>query len=215
MNPASSPDYSPELHRLIAQAGLSSVSELSQKAGVSEWQLTRLRRGLALKTRVDLLLKISQGLNISLEELLATFAPTAVSNTRKSESGIDQEYQHLQAQMEQQRETLMEAFQADSLQRLESWLLQWPTAAYRAQQNPQLAAVKLLPLLHPVEQLMQQWGVEAIALVGSQVPYDPQYHQLMGGVVEPGEPVVVRYTGYRYREKLLFRAKVSPVSSSL
>jgi DNA-binding Xre family transcriptional regulator len=211
MNPSSSPDYSPELHRLMAQAGLSSLSELSQKAGVSEWQLTRLRRGLALKMRVEVLLKMSQGLNISLEELLATFAPTAASNTRKSESGIDREYQHLQAQMEQQRETLMEAFQADSLQRLESWLLQWPTAAYRAQQNPQLAAVKLLPLLHPVEQLMQQWGVEAIALVGSQVRYDPQYHQLMGGVVEPGELVVVRYTGYRYREKLLFRAKVSPL----
>jgi transcriptional regulator with XRE-family HTH domain len=211
MNPSSSPDYSPELHRLMEQAGLSSVSELSHKAGVSERQLIRLRRGLALKTPVDILLKISQGLNISLEELLATFAPTAVSNTQKSVSGIEQEYQHLQAQMEQQRETLMEAFQADSLQRLESWLLQWPTAAYRAQQNPQLAAIKLLPLLHPVEQLMQQWGVEAIALVGSQVAYDPQYHQLMGGVVEPGEPVVVRYTGYRYREKLLYRAKVSPV----
>ncbi len=211
MNLSSSPDYSPELQRLIQQAGLSSLSELSQKAGVSEWQLIRLRRGLALKTQVEVLLKISQGLNISLEELLATFAPNGISTATTSNEAIDGEYQRLQRQMEQQRETLMQAFHTESLQILESWLLQWPTAAYRAQQNPQLAAIKLLPLLHPIEQLMQQWGVEPIAHVGSQVQYNPQYHQLMGGVVEPGETVVVRYTGYRYREKLLYRAKVSPL----
>ncbi|MGB3404260.1 MAG: helix-turn-helix domain-containing protein [Microcoleaceae cyanobacterium] len=211
MNSSSSPDYSPELQRLMQQAGLYSLSELSRKAGVSERQLIRLQRGLALNTRVDILLKISQGLNISLEELLLTFAPTTVSTLQNSQSGVELEYQRLQQQIEQQGETLRETFQIESLQVLESWLLQWPTVAYRAQQNPQLAAVKLLPLLHPIEQLMQQWGVEAIATVGSQVAYDPQYHQLMEGNVQPGEPVLVRYTGYRYREKLLYRAKVSPV----
>ena len=101
--------------------------------------------------------------NISLEELLATFAPNGISTATTSNEAIDGEYQRLQRQMEQQRETLMQAFHTESLQILESWLLQWPTAAYRAQQNPQLAAIKLLPLLHPIEQLMQQWGVEPIA----------------------------------------------------
>ncbi|MGB3533488.1 MAG: helix-turn-helix transcriptional regulator [Microcoleaceae cyanobacterium] len=211
MNQSAFIDYGPELQRLLLQAGLSSVSDLSQVAGVSQWQLIRLQRGLALKTHVDILLKISRGLNISLEQLLATFAPTAVSQSAVSESELNQEYLRLQQQIQQQQESLMQEFQAESLQVLESWLLQWPTAAYRAQQNPQLAAVKLLPLLHPVEVLMQQWGVEAIAPVGSQVPYTPQYHQLMDGVVQPGEPVVVRYTGYRYRDQLLYRAKVSPV----
>jgi molecular chaperone GrpE (heat shock protein) len=211
MNSSSSPDYSPELQRLMQQAGLCTLSELSRTAGVSERQLIRLTRGLALNTRVDILLKISRGLKISLEELLSTFADNTVPTLQKSQSEVELEYQRLQQQMEQSRETLTEAFQIESLQVLESWLLQWPTVAYRAQQNPQLAAVKLLPLLHPIEQLMQQWGVEAIATVGSQVAYNPQYHQLMEGSVQPGEPVLVRYTGYRYREKLLYRAKVSPV----
>jgi molecular chaperone GrpE (heat shock protein) len=97
---------------------------------------------------------------------------------------------------------------------LESWLVQWPTAAYAAQQNQQLPAVRLLPLVRPVEQLLQQWGVEAIASVGSELAYDPHLHQLMEGTAQPGELVRVRYTGYRIGEKLLYRAKVSPIGNT-
>ncbi len=211
MNRSSSSDYSPQLQHLMQQAGLSSLSELSQKAGISEWQLVRLRRGLALQTRVEVLLKISQGLNISLEQLLATFAPATVSTATPTEGNLNQEYDRLQRQMEQQQETLMERFETNSLDCLESWLLQWPTVAHRVQQNPQLAAIKLLPLLRPIEQLVQQWGVEAIASVGSQVAYNPQLHQLIEGNAQVGEAVLVRYTGYRHRGKLLWRAKVSPI----
>ena len=124
---------------------------------------------------------------------------------------LQQEYQRLQQQLEQQRETLMQEFQQSSLQVLESWLVQWPTAAYAAQQNEQLPAVRLLPLIRPVESLLQQWGVEAIAPVGAEVPYDPQHQQLMSGSAQPGDKVRVRYTGYRQGDKLLYRAKVSPV----
>ena len=212
MNPSSSPNYDPQLQHLMRQAGLSNLEQLSQATDVSLWQLIRLKRGLALQTRVDVLLKISQGLNISLEQLLATFAPTTVLTSSDRESSpLHQEYQRLQQEMEQQRETLMAAFEAESLDQLESWLLQWPTVAHRVQQHPQLPAIKLLPLLRPIEQLMQQWGVEMIATVGSQVAYDPQYHQLIEGVAQPGDPVMVRYTGYQHRGKLCYRAKVSPV----
>jgi molecular chaperone GrpE (heat shock protein) len=64
-----------------------------------------------------------------------------------------------------------------------------------------------------VEQLLQEWGVEAIASVGSQIPYDPHLHQLMEGTAQPGETVRVRYIGYRQAKKLLYRAKVSPVGN--
>jgi molecular chaperone GrpE (heat shock protein) len=92
--------------------------------------------------------------------------------------------------------------------------VQWPTAAYAAAQNQQLPAVRLLPLVQPVEQLMQEWGVEANASVGSEIPYDPQWHQLMDGTAAPGEVVKVRYVGYRSAGKLLYRAKVSPISNA-
>ena len=205
------PDYAPQLQRLMQQAGIASDRELSQKAGVSELQLSRLRRGLALQTQADILLKISQALQISLTELLATFAPDSVELENPAPTAIEQEYQRLQATIAQQRSSLMQEFQLSSLQILESWMLQWPTAASTAQKNHALPAVKLLPLLRPVEQLLQHWGVESIAPVGAEIPYNPQQHQLLEGTAQPGEPVKIRYTGYRQGDKLLYRAKVIPV----
>ena len=208
-------DYTLDLQRLMQQAGLSSVKALSQIAGVSELDLIRLRRGLALQMRADTLIKISQGLKISITELLATFAPGSVELPQKSASAIAEEYNHLQTQMQQQQETLIQEFQQQALQILESWMLQWPTAASKAQENPQLSAIKLLPLVRPIEQLLREWGVEAIATVGTSIPYNPQFHQLMEGTAQSGEPVKVRYTGYRQGDKLLHRAKVSPITSKV
>jgi transcriptional regulator with XRE-family HTH domain len=200
----------------MQQAGLSTVEELSQKAGVSQWQIIRLRRGLARQMRVEILLYISQGLNISLVELLATFAPESVSSPKAGSSveELQQEYQRLQTQMKQQQDSQLQEFERSSLEVLEAWLLQWPTVVYKVKQNSKLPAVKLLPLLRPIERLMQQWGVEAIASVGSEVPYNPQMHQLLEGTAQTGETVLVRYTGYRYRGQLLHRAKVSSLPQS-
>jgi DNA-binding Xre family transcriptional regulator len=199
-----------QLQKLMQQVGFSSFKALSKKAGVSERQLLRLRQGKVAQMRVETLLKISQTLQISLTDLLANFGETQVAET----PDLQQEYQRLQAQLEQQRSTLMQEFQQLSLQVLESWMMQWPTAAYAAQQNQQLPAVKLLPLVRPVEQLLAEWGVEKIASVGEEIPYDPQLHQLMESTAQPGELVRVRYTGYRQGEKLLYRAKVSLIGNT-
>jgi molecular chaperone GrpE (heat shock protein)/DNA-binding Xre family transcriptional regulator len=232
-------DYTQLLQQLMQRLGFSSYRQLSQGAGVSEKQLRRLRQGQASQLRGETLLKLSHALQMSVGELLTTFSSgdgleKPLSSTvgghsyaplRDDNSGVDegetaslealrQEYQRLQQQLENQRETVRQEFQQSSLQVLESWLVQWPTAAYAAQQNQQLPAVRLLPLLRPVEQLLQEWGVEAIAAVGSELPYDPQWHQLMEGTAQPGESVKVRYTGYRLAGKLLYRAKVSPISNA-
>jgi molecular chaperone GrpE (heat shock protein) len=58
---------------------------------------------------------------------------------------------------------------------------------------------------------MEAWGLEAIASVGAEVAYNPKLHQLMEGSAEVGAMVRVRFTGYRQGEKLLYRAKVSPL----
>ena len=212
MSESALPDYTSQLQELMQRAGVSSLEELSQNAGVPPLQIIRLRRGLALQTPVGVLLKISHGLKISLTELLSVFAPGSVPDEEKaSEGNLEQEYQRLQTQIEQQRSVLLEEWKQESLHTLESWLLQWPTVVYRVQENPQLPAVKLLRFVSPVEQLMGEWGVEAIAPVGAEVPYEPHLHQLLEGTAKPGQPVIVRYTGYRYGSKLLYRAKVSPV----
>lgn len=124
---------------------------------------------------------------------------------------LRQEYQRLQSQLEQQRLQLQQEFQQTSLHILESWLLFYPAAAYAAQQKPDAPAVKLLPLMRPIEQLIKSWGVEMFAPVGAEVPFEPQYHQLEAGTANPGDPVKIRKPGYRQGEKLLHRAKVTPV----
>ncbi len=204
-------NYTPQLQNLMQNANISSYRELSQKARVSELQLMRLQRGLASQMRVDVLLKISQALGITLTELLTNFAPELVKKLpATSTSTAEKEYKNLQKELEQQKKLLMKEFQHSSLQILESWLQQWPTVVQKAKQNPSLPAVKILPLLRPVEKLMEQWNLESIATVGAEVPFDPQLHQLMEGSVQKGEMVKVRYTGYKQGDKLLFRAKVSP-----
>lgn len=199
-----------KLQELMQQVGVSSLKALSKKAGVSERQLQHLRQGQVAQMRLETLLKISQALQVSLPELLANFGGVQL----EEKPDLQQEYQRLQAQLEQQRSTLMQEFQQLSLQVLESWMMQWPTAAFAAQQNQQLPAVRLLPLVRPVEQLLAEWGVEKIASVGEEIPYDPQLHQLMESTAQPGELVRVRYTGYRQGEKLLYRAKVSLISNT-
>lgn len=198
----------------MQQVGVSSYKQLSRISGVSEKQLRRLRQGQVSQLRVETLLKLSQALKVSVSELLKTFTTPDVEESPETLTALKQEYQRLQQQMAQQREVLLQEFQQSSLQVLESWLIQWPTAAYAAQQNQQLPAVRLLPLVRPVEQLLEQWRVEAIAPVGTELPYDPQLHQLMEGTAQPGELVRVRYTGYRLESKLLYRAKVSPISNA-
>jgi molecular chaperone GrpE (heat shock protein)/DNA-binding Xre family transcriptional regulator len=209
------------LHQLMQQAGIASIRELSQRAGVSERQLFRLQYGLAPKMEVEIFLKLSEALQVPVTQLLDLFCPgSKLSPTLKPQvaasdstvvEALKQEYQRLQRQLEQQQDSLWQTFQQSTLQVLESLLWQLPTAEAAAQQNPQFPALKLLPLLKPLNQLLHQWRVVAIASVGEEVEYDPQWHQLMEGSAEPGDRVRVRYIGYRHHEKLLYRAKVSPV----
>ena len=213
-------DYTDSLQKLMQRVGVSSYKALSKVAGVSERQLRRLRQGELQQMQVAVLLKLSQTLRVPLIELVATFseielgAPITALQAQSQHSLADlkREYERSQAQLAVQRQELWQEFQHSSLQVIESWLLQWPTAAQKARENPELAAVKLLPLVRPIEQLMQQWQVEAIASVGAEVSYDPQLHQLLEGTAQPGEKVKVRYIGYRQAEKLLYRARVSHIS---
>ncbi|MEH2303397.1 nucleotide exchange factor GrpE [Nostoc sp.] len=209
-----------KLQDLMQQVGISSFKALSRAAGVSERQLLRLRQGKLEQMRVEVLLKLSPVLQMPLSELVTTFSTVELLQEKTAPTqellqeiaDLRTEYDRSQQQIEQQQEILLQELQQSSLQLLESLLLQWPTAAQKAQENPQLAAVKIVPLVQkPLEKLLQAWGVEAIAPVGAELPYDPQLHQLMEGTAQPGEKVKVRYTGYLQGEKLLYRAKVSAV----
>lgn len=210
MSGAASRKYAEQLRQMMQRAGIADFKALRLQARVSKQQVLLLRQGLGAQMRLENLQKIAKALQVPPGELLAILLdgePTAVTAAQ-----LQEECDRLRSQLDFQRQELLQEFQRESLQALESWLVQWPTAARAAREKPDLPAERLLPLLRPVEQLLQQWGVEAIAAVGAQVLYDPKEHQLMEGTAEPGDRVRVRYTGYRQGDKLLYRAKVSAVS---
>ncbi|HEY9644544.1 MAG TPA: helix-turn-helix domain-containing protein [Coleofasciculaceae cyanobacterium] len=218
MNPSNS-ELDCLLRSRLQALGIPSFRALSQIAGVSKWQVEQLRKGQAAGMRVDVLHRLSQALQMSLSDLLSAYADLVVEPDPENPSAastlqLKQEYERLQAQLQQQRELLQQEFQQDCLRSLESWLIQFPTLVHAAQHNPQFPSKNFLPFIRPLEQLLHAWGVEAIAPVGAEIPYDPQLHQLLEGSVQAGDLVKVRYTGYRQGEKLLYRAKVSPVQVS-
>jgi len=196
----------------MQRVGIVSFKALASAAGVSQGQIRRLRQGEIAQMRVETVLKLVQVLQVPINVLVKTFSnldPALPQTEDKTIDTLKQEYQRLQNQLAQQRQTLLQEFQLSSLQVLESCLLQLPTFAFKVQQNPEISATKLLPLMRPLEQLLQKWGIEQIAPVGSKLPYNEQLHQLLKGNAQPGDLVTVRYTGYIQGDKLLYRAKVS------
>jgi len=223
-------DHTDHLRSRLQQCGIPSFRALSRVAGVSIWQVTQLRQGKTADMQLKVLSKLSQALHCSLADLLTSFSELTLPNLSEFSSTPDtkpdrvaqpscditqlrQEYDGLQAQLIEQRQALWCEFQQASLQTLESLLLQLPTATYAAQQNPDIPAARLLPLLRPIDQLLSDWGIAAIAPVGTELPYNPQQHHLLDGTAQTGDLVRVRYTGYIQGDRLLYRAKVSPISS--
>ncbi|MFM7875189.1 MAG: helix-turn-helix domain-containing protein [Microcystis panniformis] len=200
-----------KLEQLMAEIGCKNLEELSQLSGLSSWQLQRVCHGLIAKLSSESLVKLANGLQLPVSDLLAHFQiPTIKTEDHSGELKIlEQEYQNLQQKLDQQKEELAAEFQRQSIEAIESWLVQWPTAEAVARKNTDLAAVKILSLVKPIMQLLERWGVQPIDSVGDHVSYDPQIHQLIDGQAEIGTQVLVRYRGYRHGEKLRYRAKVS------
>ena len=218
---------SEQLKELMSAANISSYRALSRQSGVSLWQIELLRAGKGDQMRLKILASLAITLKVSLSSFLKTFELlpevqeveekeiqtgtqpiTSERTAARQLAAIKQEYERLQAQLEKSEEIGRSQVKADALQTLESWLVQWPTIAKRARENEALQAIKVLPFVHPVEQLMNDWGVEAIAPVDAEVDYDPQRHQLVGGTAEAGKTVRVTHSGSLYQDKILHRAKV-------
>jgi molecular chaperone GrpE (heat shock protein) len=227
-SPTDTADYSPQLQSLMQQVEIPSYRALSQVSGVSRSTINAIRQGRLLGLKVETLLKLSHTLQVPLATLVEQFAPqmtplfeapavTASTPAATAETAqvraLKQEYERLQQRLESQQSEIRQAVQLDAIAQIESWLLQWPTAVNAVQQNDTLPASRLLPLVKPLEKLLQSWHITRIGEVGETVAYDPQLHQPMSGVLQPGDLVSIRNVGYRQGEKLLYRAKVKLIGA--
>ena len=201
------------LRLLMKQVGISSFQILSERTGISRRAIDTLRKRNAATLRYADLAKLAEVLQIEVTEVIAKFI--CDSNNPESPiievAALREEYQRLQQKLELQKFELRSQFERETIQQLQSLMLQLPSAAYAAQQNPNMLAKNILPLLRPIDILLQKWGVTAIGAVGKEVDFDSQKHQLMEGSdeIKEGDVAIVRYVGYMQGEKLLYRARVS------
>lgn len=191
------------LQDLMTQNGIENYLELSRKSKVSELQFYRLENNLLDYIPLGVLKKIATTLNIPLslliEKLTNHFDRASLNDTLSIEN-----------------DTLIKEYQQETISILESLLLQLPTVVYAVKNNPDLPANRLLPLLEPINQLLFSWGISSIDRVGDIVDYNPQEHELMDMDNDDHEnisKVEIRYVGYRQQDKLLYRAKVTPVQT--
>jgi DNA-binding Xre family transcriptional regulator len=204
-------DRTLELRELMQQVGITSFQRLAKSTDTSVRSIGKLRSGELATLRWQTLVNISTGLQISPIELIELFGDRSIDPHRQELAIVRQEYQHLQQQLQQQRDTLQTEFQHQSLQIIESFLTYFPTAKHAASHNPDFPASKLFPLIQSIDKLLVHWQITVIGTVGAEIPYDPQWHQPIEGQIAPHELVTVRYVGYRQQDRLIFRAKVSKV----
>jgi transcriptional regulator with XRE-family HTH domain len=201
------------LKNCMDAVGVKSFRALALQSGVSRRQVEWLRQGQVSRLSVQSALRLAATLKLSLSELLHRFGDDCALLPESAPlEDSAQDYQRLEQALAHQKAYLLEHFQSEALNILESLLIQWPTAAHAAQNNPTLPAIRLIPLLKPLEQLLQSWEIEAIASISQIVPYDPTLHQWSAETAPPAvqHPVQVSHVGYRQRERLLYRAKVRP-----
>jgi len=209
-----------KLKQLMQLANVPSLRSLSNSTGISRRAIDKLRTGKAADLKYADLDQLALVLQIDLAQLIKDFIENQTESLpiqdspQKVKSEIQdlrQECQYLQQKLERQAQELRSQFEQETIQQLESLILQLPSAVYAAQNNPQMLAKNILPLLRPLDQLLQKWGIQAIGAVGAEVDYDPQKHQLIeaGTPISQGDRVVIRYVGYSQGEKLLYRARVA------
>lgn len=228
-----------QLRIFMAEANIADEQELSRRSGVSEWQINRLQQGLVHTFPVAIAVKLAESLQLSVDSFLAAFLPQSLVPVEFTPSvtglepapiveeqapepeptpevdeaaiaNLKAEYQRLEEQLATQSEILAEQWQAEALNILESWLLQWSAAASAATQNQEFPAKTLVILTQPFTELLESWEVHPIATVGEYVAYEPQLHQLVKGGfnTQPGDLVQVQNVGYQWGDRLLHRAKV-------
>ncbi|WP_026103434.1 nucleotide exchange factor GrpE [Pseudanabaena sp. PCC 6802] len=225
-------DRTDELRGLMQAAGVPSFRELRDRARISRRAVDTIRQGRAESLKYQDLMRLSQLLKTDLSAFMNIFSNLLsesitddvnyrgagdvistldLNNDISGDMAIEREIEskHLQEKLIQQRQELRAEFEQATLEKLESMLLQLPTAAYAAQNNSAMPARNLIPLLRPLDELLKAWGIERIAQVGERVSYDPHWHELMDGEAEVGSPAIVRYVGYTKQGKLLYRARVS------
>lgn len=122
---------------------------------------------------------------------------------------LRQQCAQLRHQLHQQATQLTADFQDTTFEQLQPLLINYPTAKKMAETDADLPAKNLVALFSPLGNLLETWNIQPIGTVWEQVRFDPQLHQPDVADVIEGEPLYVRFVGYRQGDRILTPARVS------
>ncbi len=123
---------------------------------------------------------------------------------------VREEYDRLRVQAEHDRAGAASAGFDALARRLAPLLSQLATMQALAESERPLRAEDVLRLFAKVEHLLAEAGLARIGAVGEQAAFDTRVHQRMSGAdVRDGDPVTLRFVGYRLGETILLKAMVS------
>jgi transcriptional regulator with XRE-family HTH domain len=188
-------------------AGIATWKELRKKANLSRGALNALRNGQAEKLKLADLDRVATALGVSVLSLIQRFG--ASSSVASESQEITQEVQRLRIQLDNQEKRLRHQILTELVEKLKPLLVQYPTLQQVVQRRPDYPAQQVLALLTSLGNLLEDWQLEPIGQVWQQVAYDPESHQADEDDIQVGEPVYVRFVGYRAADQVLIRAKVS------
>jgi molecular chaperone GrpE (heat shock protein) len=121
------------------------------------------------------------------------------------------EYRRLADQAEQARAGAATAGFETLARRLAPLLSQLATMQALAANGRDVRAPDVLTLFGKLDAMLADGvGLSRIGTVGEQAGFDTRLHQLLSGMdVDDGDPVTVRFVGYRLGESILTKAMVS------
>ena len=185
------------LRQRMTELQIPSWNALRQKAGISRRALDHLRQGTLDPLKLGQIRAVATALDWSSEELLSTLQVLPQQSSEPSPPDPST------------RQDVILEVQHHTFDRLQTLLTSYPSARQMAQAQPTLPAKNLIALFRSLDALLSDWQIQTIGSPWEQVSYDPQLHQPDSPDISPGEPVYIRYVGYRQGVQILCPAKVS------
>lgn len=122
---------------------------------------------------------------------------------------LRRECSRLRETIKQQKAEITADFKDSTFQDLQSLLTNYPSLRSMIEAQPNLPAKNLVSLLTPLDNLLENWGYEAIGKAWEQVSFNPQLHQADSDEIAEGDLVYIRFVGYRHGDNIICPAKVS------
>jgi molecular chaperone GrpE (heat shock protein) len=135
--------------------------------------------------------------------------PVTSPDTEQKIKDLELQCQRLREELKQQSQQLQSDFQQETFTQLQTLLSNYPTVKKMALAKPDLPAKNLVSLFTSLDNLITNWGYNAIGETWEQVNYNPQLHQADSDDIQEGELVYIRFIGYQDGDKVLYPAKVS------